>query len=497
MKYQNPIIKGYNPDPSICRVNDDYYLVTSTFEFFPGVPIYHSKNLVNWELINHCLTDESQLPLKDCRCSGGIYAPTIRYNNGTFYMVTTNVSHGGNFYVTTNDIYGKWSNPIYVDQGGIDPSLLFHKDKVYFCSTHKDENGKQCIGCCEIDILTGKKLTETKIISYGTGGTNCEAPHIYKIGEFFYLITAEGGTEYGHMVCVLRSNSIYGPYENSPYGPVLTHKNYMGAQIQATGHADLFQDENNNWWLVALGIRKLKSTMLHNLGRETFLSPVKFTDDLWPIAGNNGTIELEMDADLPKNVSEVSNDFFDDFTSDKLNLNWTYVRNRVKSSYKQDKGLTLFGNENTLNDFTPTFLGIRQKEFCMTAETFLTIKTEGYSGISAFYNMAYHYDLYIEKTKQGNFIVFSSTIHALTAVHNKISINSDTASLKIVSDNDFYTFHYKNDDEYIELGKASTAGLCTEGTMMMTFTGTFFGLFSVNSESEFTFFKAAENDSTL
>lgn len=163
-KYQNPIIKGFNPDPSICRVGDDYYLVTSTFEFFPGVPIYHSKNLVDWELINYCLTRDSQLNLTNAYCSGGIYAPTIRYHNGIFYMITTNVTDKGNFIVYTEDIYGEWSDPQWIDQRGIDPSLFFDDDgKVYFCGTDDESGG---IVLFEINPLTGERLSEKVISNY-------------------------------------------------------------------------------------------------------------------------------------------------------------------------------------------------------------------------------------------------------------------------------------------------------------------------------------------
>ena len=156
--YKNPIISGYNPDPSICRVEEDYYIVNSSFEYFPGVPVYHSKNLVNWELIGHCLTKDEQLPLEKCRPSGGIYAPTLRYHDGWFFMITTNVTAGGNFIVHSQNPAEGWSNPAWVDQMGIDPSLLFDDDgKVYFTSTGADENGKACILMCEVDPFTEKR----------------------------------------------------------------------------------------------------------------------------------------------------------------------------------------------------------------------------------------------------------------------------------------------------------------------------------------------------
>ena len=179
MKYRNPIISGYNPDPSICRVGEDYYIVNSSFEFYPGVPVYHSRNLVNWELEGYCLTEESQLDLHGCRPSGGIYAPTIRYHQGTFFMTTTNTSGKGNFIVHTTDMKKGWSKPAWVDQGGIDPSLLFDDDgTVYFASTSMDSEGKTGIFLCQVNPFTGERLTESVVISRGCGGRYAEGPHL-------------------------------------------------------------------------------------------------------------------------------------------------------------------------------------------------------------------------------------------------------------------------------------------------------------------------------
>ena len=293
MKYQNPAIKGFHPDPSVCFDGQDFYLVISTFEFFPGVPVFRSRNLVNWELIGHCLTEEEQLPLGECRPSGGIYAPTIRYHEGIYYMVTTNVSCGGHLIVHTKNPAGKWSAPVSVEQDGIDPSLLFDGDKVYFVST-LFQDGRQAIAMCEIDPLTGEKRTPSTVISHGCGGKFPEAPHQYRIGEYYYLMLAEGGTEYGHMVTISRSKSPYGPYKPCPHNPILTHRDEQVNPIQCTGHADLVQDANGNWWMVCLAVRPI-GTLLHNLGRETCLAPVKWENG-WPVVGNGGRIAVDMDA---------------------------------------------------------------------------------------------------------------------------------------------------------------------------------------------------------
>ena len=297
MKYRNPVIPGFHPDPSFCRVGEDYYLVTSSFEYFPGVPVYHSRDLVHWEQIGHALTRDSQLPLQNVGRSRGIYAPTIRYHNGRFYIITTNVDSIGNFIVTADHPAGPWSEPVLVDQPGIDPSLFFDDDgKVYYTGTHHDSSGVQGIGLFEIDPNTGARREETRIVWYGTGWKCPEAPHLYKINGLYYLMIAEGGTEYGHMVTIARASSPYGPYEACPGNPILTHaSNRMrGSAIAGTGHADLLQAHDGSWWMVFLAFRPTEQ-YFHHLGRETFLCPVRWENG-WPVVNDGRPVRLEMDA---------------------------------------------------------------------------------------------------------------------------------------------------------------------------------------------------------
>ena len=201
--YLNPVIPGFNPDPSICRVGNDYYVVNSTFQFFPGVPIYHSTDMVNWEQIGNVLTRESQLPLNQASSWLGIYATTIRYHEGTFYMITTNVGNGGNFMVTATDPRGPWSEPIWLKQQGIDPSLYWEDGHCYMVSNPGDK-----IWLCEIDDKTGEQLTESVALWCGDGGRYPEAPHIYKKDGYYYLLISEGGTELAHSLTIARSKNI-------------------------------------------------------------------------------------------------------------------------------------------------------------------------------------------------------------------------------------------------------------------------------------------------
>lgn len=488
MIYHNPIVRGYNPDPSIVRVGEEFYLVTSSFEFFPGVPIYRSRNLVNWELIGHCLTNEVQLPLHGARPSGGIYAPTIRHHDGVFFMTTTNVSHGGNFIVHAHDAAGQWSPPHWVDQGGIDPSLLFDEDgRVYFCSTTSGEAGAG-IYLCEVDPFTGRRLTPSRFISAGSGGRFVEAPHLYHIGDRYYLMVAEGGTEYGHMETIFRSASPYGPYEPCPHNPILTHRNAMGEQaaIMCTGHADLVEDQNGAWWMVALGVRPLPYAMLHNLGRESFLAPVAWDEDGWPVVGAraDGMMALTTEAELPGPAPlPVNDDFEDDGCPEALPLEYCFVRNPHLADYVRSSGrFKIHGRGVPLSSggSSPSFVGVRQKQWRALAHARLRLEPGSMGGITAFYNDEYHYELCADCRPEGTWLRLNQRVHALEAVTHAVALPSGTESVELYleADEHDYAFGFVTPTGgRTELGRAAVAGLCTEGTRMMTFTGVFLGLF--------------------
>jgi alpha-N-arabinofuranosidase len=363
--YRNPVLPGVHPDPSVVRVGEWFYLVNSSFEFFPGVPIHRSRDLVHWEPLGHVLTRESQLPLATASPSGGIFAPTIRYHAGTFYMITTNVSHGGTFFVTAKDPAGPWSEPVWLSgQAGIDPSLYFDDDgKVYLTST----GGAPGIWQAQIELPSGKLLTPRRMVWPGTGGRYPEGPHLYKIAGRYYLMISEGGTEYGHMITVARSSSPWGPFEACPRNPILTHRNTpLDQPIQATGHADLVQDGEGNWWMVFLGIRPQGGYYWHHLGRETFLAPVRFDADGWPVVNDGKPIALEMRVrGLPEQVA-ASRGARDDFDG-PLGPAWNFLRNPVPASFSttERRGwLTLHGTPVTLEQdkgVSPTFVARRQE----------------------------------------------------------------------------------------------------------------------------------------
>jgi xylan 1,4-beta-xylosidase len=402
MKYNNPVISGFHPDPSICKVGEDFYLVTSSFEYFPGVPIFHSRDLVNWKQIGHCLTRDSQLPLHESKSSMGIFAPTLRYNNGRFYMITTNLSIGKNFIVWAEKPEGPWSDPIWLDWPGIDPSLLFDEDgKVYLTGTQDIFSSEPSgIYQAEIDVNTGEILTERHLIWQGTGGAHSEGPHLYKINGNYYLMIAEGGTEYGHMVTMARSKQPFGPFEGHPNNPILTHRS-SASPIQATGHADLIQYVDGSWWTVFLGIRPAPvpfSGKHHHLGRETFLAPVDWNEEGWPIIG--AQLELEMDGrTLQIEVKEQLNGK-DDFNETALDFYWNFLRNPSEESWSLTDRLgylTLYGTSTSLDDLdSQAFVGRRQQHFNCKASTLLEFSPseEGEeAGLTVFMNERFHYEI--------------------------------------------------------------------------------------------------------
>lgn len=371
--FENPIITGSYPDPSICRVGDDYYTVHSSFEYFPGVPVFHSKDLVNWRQIGYCLTRKSQLNLDKVRPSGGVYATTIRHHDDTFYMITTCVDCGGNFYVTAKDPAGPWSEPVWLkDGGGIDPSLFFDDDgTVYYTRQQGGRHGYTAQRT--LNLETGKLEGPLKKLWEGTGGIWPEGPHLYKKSGKYYLMISEGGTSYGHMVTIARSNSPWGPFESNPNNPILTHKGLDGNPIRAVGHADIVETPDG-WWLVCLAIRP-QGGNYHHIGRETFLAPVKWSRQGWPVVSEDGRLEMTMAAPkLPPHPFEKP-PARDDFDSDKLALQWNFLRNPNEDDFSltaRPGYLRLNGSAVTLNDQdSPAFVGRRQTDLSCEASTLL------------------------------------------------------------------------------------------------------------------------------
>lgn len=499
MKIKNPVLKGFYPDPSVCRANGKYYMVCSSFQYFPGVPLFESDDLINWKQIGHCITRSSQINLKEVNSSGGIFAPTIRYNDGVFYMVTTNDTYHQNFYITTTDIYGEWSEPIFVDQGGIDPSLYFEDGKTYFMSNGSDEDGNGCIFQCEIDVKTGRKLTESIPLWKGSGGRYLESPHLYKIEDRYYLMAAEGGTEYGHMITYARGSSPFGPFENFADNPVLTNRNLGGHQstVQGIGHGDLVQDDEGNTYIFCLGFRQEGMWMpYHHLGREVFMAPVNWTEDGWFTAGDNGIVKEEMEVPLA-NVKQEADYSVSLEKLAQAPCRLIYLREPKMENYDLSKEVfRLRGTKTTLFEVaSPTFAGIRQSEFDTELSCSISVE-KGEAGITYYMDEGNHYDILVHK-KDG---VASVSLRIVIAGFNMclksqpIEITDDKAfaKMRVVSDSTNYYFYTIIEEKEIFMGTAPTKYLSSE--VCGGFSGVVTALYAVNDDetgewTEFTDFE--------
>lgn len=482
--YKNPVIPGFNPDPSICRVGEDFYLVTSSFEYFPGLPIYHSKDLINWRQIGHCLTRDSQLPLQDVPASGGLFAPSLRYHDGLFYVICTNVSAGGNFYCTATDPAGPWSEPVWVDIDSIDPDIFWDEDgKTYFVT-----QGNEGIRVTEIDIETGKVIGAERLVWGGIGGRFPEAPHIYKKDGYYYLLLGEGGTEYAHSATIGRSKHIYGPYESCPLNPILTHCNRAGQsnQIQGVGHADFVQAADGSWWAVFLGFRVTHQwSYYHVLGRETFLAPVDWPAGGWPQVNGNGTVSLEMNVPtLPLHLFEKE-PVRTEFDTEKLGLEWQYLRNPVRDNYSltERKGsLRMQASPYMLDETKPvSFVGRRQTQHDFRAETQLTFessKEHVEAGMTLIQNNTHHYDLLTKKVNGKSVVQLRVRIGSISYIVAEKTVDGKALKLKIEGTPMQYKFYVSDspNGRYTALGEMDTQYLSTE--VAGGFTGVMIGLYA-------------------
>lgn len=366
--YRNPVVRGYSPDPSICRVGTDYYMVTGSNMHYPDVPLWHSKDLVHWKRIGYCMTRREQFFLDRNGNQPRIYAPTLRYHEGTFYMIATDLNDfgfkgGGNFYLTAQDPAGPWSDPILVDAPMFDPSLFFDSDgKVYY--TRRGAFEDKDIVQAEIDIKTGKLLTPLKRISLGLYGDDSEAPHLFKRGPYYYLTMGEGGSRYLHMQNIARSESPWGPWEKCPHNPVIhQHIGWWHHQM-ALGHADFIEDHQGNSWAVCLGQRKGDYMDFCVIGRETFLFPVEWKEG-WPYVDQKMLIHAEVKTNTLPQKPWPPDPARDEFDGEPLGLQWglsAYPLKKLYSLTDRPGYLRLYGQPEVLGAGEVAYVGTQQKE---------------------------------------------------------------------------------------------------------------------------------------
>ena len=474
--FKNPVIPGFYSDPSVCRVGEDYYLVTSTFEYYPGVPVFHSRDLVNWKQIGHCIHRPDQITEKL-----NIFAATIRHHNGVFYMITTNVTKSGNFYVTATNPAGPWSDPIWIDVPGIDPDLFFDDDgKAYVISSP--------FILYEINIKTGELITEGRKIYHGAGGRYAEGPHIYKKDGFYYLMAAEGGTEEAHHETIARSNSIWGPYIENPANPILAHANAAGqkSQIQGVGHADIVQAHDESWWIMFHGYRKIIGYPVHHiLGRETCLAPVSWPKNAWPVVNGNGVATVNMTYPTLPLMPFTEESARDEFESGGLGLVWNTIQPPKKDDnfYEFKKGkLHIKGKKQQVGAYdVPAFIGrrLQHHEFEAITQMEFNPKNENEEAGLALVNNGKDFDLLVKSNKDRRTI--SAKLQFGTVVYESevFELKPGPVNLKIACRDGKFVFSFSQNNDFIEIESIDARYLSTE--TVGWFTGVYVGMYATGN----------------
>ena len=539
LSYNNPIIPGSYPDPSICRVGNDYYIVNSSFEYFPGLPIHHSKDLVNWNLIGYGLHRDDQcsgeMNLVDVQTDGGIHAPSIRYHDGLFYIITTNVYSPGpqqptemiNFIITAEQVEGPWSNPHIIEGApGIDPDIIFDDGKVWYVGTHVPEkpnfNGEGEIWLQELDLDDWSLKGERYFLWRGAlyYGTWAEGPHIYKRNGFYYLLIAEGGTSLEHAVMVSVSDNVKGPYVPNARNPILTSRHLSNDYwVNSIGHADLLELADGRWYMVVLGIRSEIDTY-SNMGRETHLIPVTWEEepfewkydkiekewsDLpdrerfeklrrvnyeWPVCSPlTGRVERSFPLPFPASSQVNKESFRDNFDSETLNLEWNFRRVPKEGTYlinNKDGYLRLFSSKNVIeNRKSCSLLGIRQIETDFEFSVKMLYNPsipEVQAGVSLFQKDDNYLTFTIEKDKEQNMILklVSKEQKKVPLVIQQTFLKSynDSIIFKVFSKDQSYKYYYSldNSTNFNFFAETSSSLLLSKG-----YTGAYMGIYSTSN----------------
>ena len=527
--FQNPILPGFYPDPSVLRVGEDYYLINSTFAYFPGVPIFHSKDLVSWTQIGNILNRPEQLNLDGHDVSQGIFAPTISYKDGTFYMVTTLIKNGGNFVVTATNPAGPWSNPHWLPGvNGIDPAL-FHdgegKSYIVYNSIAPDNkplyNGHRTIRINEIDLKTLKTVEPNQILV--NGGVDfskkpvwVEGPHIYKVDGYYYLMAAEGGTGTNHSEVILRSKNVKGPYEPYDKNPILTQRHLPKGRVNpvsATGHADLVQTQSGDWWAVFLATRPYNIQQdYYNTGRETFLAPVTWKDG-WPIINAENDLVLysyprpnlpaQLKPEFPLNGNFT---YCEDFKAPVLPMHWLQLRTPRSAWYTLDRGKLVLDvrPESFSEKVNPSFIARRQQHVRGSGSTqmeFNPQKENEFAGLITFQNSEHYYA--IGKTLKGNNQVVQlrkpdGTVLAEKALSKKEA--KKPLLLKVDFDGAEYSFYYATQKDKWQALQEKVDGTFLSTRTAGGFVGVLLGVYATShgqsstSKAKFEWFGYSGND---
>jgi len=526
--FTNPILKGFYPDPSIVKVGTDYYLINSTFSYFPGIPVMHSKDLKNWKQIGNVIDRPSQLDFMSERMTRGLFAPAISFYKGVYYVTCTDIDNDGNFVVTATNPAGPWSDPVKIPQvRGIDPSLYFDSatDKAYIIyNSDAPENkplysGHRTIRMYAFDYKNLKVTGEEKILVNGgvdisTKPVWIEGPHIIQKFGWYYLYAAEGGTSVNHSQVVLRSKDVWGPYVPYEKNPILTQRNLPEDRpnpITSAGHADLVEGPNGQWYAVFLAVRPYEGDY-YNTGRETFLAPVEWKDE-WPVINPNNKL---IPYTFTENIKEVkqkgalpqSGNFDYTLTFDKkLDPSLLFLRTKDESSFSlsKQKGLTLkLKPETIMEKGNPSFIGKRQQHLYGMTDVLMTFdpKSENEkAGLVIFQDEKHFYYLCQSKVGTQNMIqLFKSTETSTMELLAQTPVTAKSLKLRIQSEGDKYSFFYATKGNKFIVLKSDVDGKFLSTKTAGGFIGSIYGMYATssgqpsNNEASYKFLRYAGND---
>lgn len=511
---KNPILPGFHPDPSILRVEDDYYIAVSTFEWYPGVQIYHSKDLINWRLIGQPLTRSSQLNLIGNIDSGGVWAPCLSYSDGLFYLVYTDVKTRigafkdcHNYLVTSESIEGPWSEPIYLNSSGFDPSF-FHDDDGrkwlvnMIWDFRKGHNSFAGIALQEYSPEEKKLVGPIRNIFTGSELGFTEAPHLYKRNGYYYLMTAEGGTWYTHAVTVARAKSLFGPYEIDPTNPILTSNQDDLTELQKAGHGSLVETQNGEWYMAHLCGRPVVDKKCI-LGRETALQKCYWTEDEWirVVGGPYPQKEVE-GPNLPLHPFEQENNF-DDFSEKKLRKYWNSLRRPFSEDWvslsERPGYLRITGCESMQSNHRQSIVARRLDSFEVELETGLEFSPENFqqmAGLIIYYDTDdYVYLRVTHHEELGKCLGIIETKHGVydELLHQDIPLQSGLIKLKATIDHQWLQFYFSDEDNiWQKIGnQIDISHLSDDDADYIRFTGTFAGMCAqdLSGQSKKAYFK--------
>lgn len=524
---KNPVLPGFYPDPSICRAGDDYYIVNSSFGFFPGIPIFHSKDLSNWKQIGHVLDRPSQLDLTDEWLSAGLYAPSIRYNKGTFYLINTFMGakegkQGGNFYVTAQNPAGPWSDPVWLnDIEGIDPSFFFDKDgKAYVINNGPVADGKprysghRSVWLQEFDLKTKKAIGKrVELLNAGIDpSTNpiwIEGPHLFKKDGYYYLLCAEGGTGVEHREVILRSKSIWGPYEVGENNPILTQMGLPDDRldpITCTGHADFVETPEGDWVAIFLACQPYEDGHF-NTGRQTFILPVEWKKGKWPMIlkrGKTVPVEVSLPLNPDKNLvsfSDYSVNWKDSFDNPILNFEWNFIRTPKDKWHNIKNGKLIINTRSISIDEVgnPSFIGRRLQHFKAEFSTSVSL-SEGKgrykgrtmeAGVVAFQNEEFFYKMVLERDAGNYFLKLSSATEEFENIQLNGFKSSQSVFLKMRTiENELYALYSLDGKNWKPLGDELDAKHLSTKTAG-GYIGAYFGLYAYSKSPQKAMFEWA------